>query len=545
MSPEQISSIDDVDARSDVYSLGMTAYEILAGDLPFKETDTDFDIMRKVVEGKIPPPDEFNPDLPSGIAQWIVGAIQKEQDDRYQSAEEMKEALHEADRQTGEKTVTQPDWEVGGDDADVDQTQTAVPGSEDRTQTVVPGDDEEDAVPEPGGQTVMDPDMGGATQPAVPDPEAAEEDSPAAAEDEPPADEPADADGPNWTLVGGGAVAVLLLLVGGYVAFTQMGGGAGATATLSLTTAPEGALVLVNGDTAGTTPISRYALDAGPVMLEVRKDGYAPLDTTLTAQAGSRVQLQNVALAEAAASGGTASDATIAENTSSPPPEDRSASEPEAAEPTSSASQTDAGPASTPEEPASDADAEPDASGTSDAGGGAPAGPDESGGGAATGLVEVTPSPAGAVTVLVDGENQPGGQAIPLTEGTHTVACRHPRHGDIETTVTVAEGQTETLRCYFERDVTVNTTGGPWGRIWVDRSNTGEDTPSTLALGPGTHRIEVRRETIDNFSVNGGAVKIDRGGESQIRQFSGRTYQIQVDPSFEKVEYAINFEVGR
>ncbi|HKL88517.1 MAG TPA: serine/threonine-protein kinase, partial [Salinibacter sp.] len=312
MSPEQISSIDDVDARSDVYSLGMTAYEILAGDLPFTETDTDFDIMRKVVEGKIPPPDELNPDIPSGLAQWIVGAIQKEQDDRYQSAEEMRQALHEADQQTGEKTVTQPEWEVEGD-TDVDETQTSVPGTEDRTQTVVPGGDDEDGVADSGGQTVMGPDMGGATQPAVPDP-SEEQEAPAEAA----ATEASDEEETNWALVGGGAVGVLLLLVGGYVAFTQLGGSSGASATLSLTTAPEGALVLVNGDTAGTTPINRYALDAGPVRLEVRKEGYSPLDTSVTAEAGGRVQLQGITLSEAS-SGETASGATLAENTDSSP----------------------------------------------------------------------------------------------------------------------------------------------------------------------------------------------------------------------------------
>jgi serine/threonine protein kinase len=544
MSPEQISSIDDVDARSDVYSLGMTAYEILAGDLPFTETDTDFDIMRKVVEGKIPPPDELNPDIPSGLAQWILGAIQKEQDDRYQSAEEMKEALHEANQQTGEKTVTQPDWEVGGADADVDQTQTSVPPSEDRTQTVVPGSDEEEAVPETGGQTVMDPDMGGATQPSVPEPP---EDEEAPSPDEPsseaePAAEAEDEEATNWALVGGGAVAVLLLLVGGYVALTQLGGSsAGATATLSLTTAPEGALVLVNGDTAGTTPVTGYALDAGPVMLKVRKDGHAPLDTTLRAEAGDRVQLQNVTLADASA-GASASDATLAENTNDDPV-DEPASDPSAtptepettnpespSEPSSSSqgnSETETDPAAQDDQAPTGGDASASAEAASEPG--------------ATGLVEVMPGSPSAVTVLVDGQAQPDGQAVSVTEGTHTVACRHQRHGAVETTVTVAAGRTETLNCYFEQDLTVNTLG-PWGRIWLNRSDTGQQTPSTLSLSPGTHRIEVRRKTLDGFTVKGGAVRTQRGGESQVNEFSGRSYQIQVEPGFTEVKHAISFE---
>jgi serine/threonine protein kinase len=546
MSPEQISSIDDVDARSDVYSLGMTAYEILAGDLPFEETDTDFDIMRKVVEGKIPPPDEINPEIPSGLAQWIVGAIQKEQDDRYQSAEEMKTALVEADQQTSEKTVTQPGWEVGGDDADVDETQTVVPGSEDRTQTVVPGDDEEEAAPDPGGQTVMGPDTamgeGGATQPAVPEPDA-EQEAPAPDEAEAaPEEADADEEGPNWALVGGGAVALLLALVGGYVGFTQLGGGGGAaaTATLSLTTAPQGATVLVNGDTAGTTPIDGYTMEAGAVQLQVRKEGYDPVDTTLTAQSGGQVALQQVALAQAGDETDTSPPlADNAQETS----EDQAPAE-SRTEPASDPSTADQAPSST-SDPAESTDPAPEQepdpqSGTEPAGAEASEA-DDTGPSGATGLVEVSPKPSG--TVLVDGEEQPSGRAVTLMAGEHNVTCRHPRHGTVETTVTVSEGQTQTLSCYFEQEVTV-TAQGPWGRIWVDRSNTGQDTPSTLSLGPGTHRIEVRRQTLDGFQAKGGVVKTERDGDGQISQFSGDSYQIEVEPSFVKVKHAVSFKTS-
>ncbi len=541
MSPEQISSIDDVDARSDVYSLGMTAYEMLAGDLPFKETDTDFDIMRKVVEGEVPPPDQLNPDIPSGLAQWIVGAIQKEQDGRYQSAGEMKEALHEADRQTGEKTVTQPGWEMDGDNADVDQTQTAVPGQEDRTQTVVPGDDEEDAMPEPGGQTVMDPDMGGATQPAVPEPEAAEDKPPEQEQDQALAGEDVDEEGTNWALVGGGVLGVLLLLVGGYVAFTQLGGGAaGSEATLSLTTAPEGALVLVNGDTAGTTPMNDYALkEAGSFTLELRKEGYTPLDTNLTAEAGGQVTLQNVALAEAGTDAAP-SNAQLAENTQEESSSDRSsASEPESTEPGRASDQTTT--SQTGGEETSESANQDDPAGETNASGTENAGDNAAESGAATGILEVTPTPS--ATVLVDDEKQPAGQAVTMMEGEHTVTCRHQKHGSIEKTVTVSEGETKTLSCYFEQEVTVATAGGPYGRIWLNRSDTGESTPSTLSLPPGTHRIEVRRKTLDGFAVNGGIAKTERGGESQVNKFSGRSYQIEVEPGFTKISHRVAFKV--
>lgn len=527
MSPEQISSIDDVDARSDVYSLGMTAYEMLAGDLPFEETDTDFDIMRKIVEGKIPPPDELNPEIPSGLAQWVVGAIQKEQDDRYQSAEEMKEALFEADRQSSEKTVTQPEWEVEGDDSDVDHTQTAVPGQEDRTQTVVPGGEED--VTDSGGQTVMDPDAGGATQPAVPDPDEAGDDAgageasvdegaPGAAGEE---SERRESTGTNWAVVGGGVVGVLLLLVGGYVAVTQFSGAAGAT--LSLTTTPQGALVLVNGDTAGTTPINGYALkEAGPLMLKVRKKGYSPLDTTLTATAGTRVTLQEVTLAKAAAEERTHSTATLAENTQGSSDSAPSSSEPEPQQSDPASKTTSAQPSQNQR-------------------GNSEAGDDEtaSGGEAPTGLIDV--STQGPVTVLVDGEAQTASRSISLQAGEHTVTCRHQQHGSINRTVQVTEGETQSLSCYFERKVKV-TALGAWGRIWLNRSNTGKDTPTTLSLPPGSHRIELRRKTLESFAVKSAAVKKTvRGGEGGITNCNGRTCKVEIEPGFSKVTYAVSF----
>jgi predicted Ser/Thr protein kinase len=531
MSPEQISNISEVDARSDLYSLGMTAYEILAGDLPFEETDTDFDIMRKVVEGKIPPPDELNPDIPSGVAQWIVGAIQKQQDERYQSAEEMLEALREADRQTGEKTVTQPDWEVDDGSADVDetrtiapddadQTQTVAPGGDDvdRTQTVVPGGDAEEEPVEAGGETVMDP--GGATQPAVPDPDTEADPAAGAASDEEAAE-----DGPNWIAVGGGIVAALVVIAGGVLAYSQLGGGGAATATLSLNTAPAGATVLVNGDTAGTTPLDGHAFEAGTAQLLVQKEGYAAWDTTLTAvEAGGRVALQNVTLARA---GTEEAATTVADDSDAEATEESAAS--------ASDSPVDR---TTEPDPSSEAPNDPQPT-TAEAP--APSNTESSDAGASTGILDVTPKPSG--TVLVDGQQQTGG-TIPLQVGRHTVTCRHPDYGSIDTTLTVAEGQTQTLSCYFTQSVTVNTVGA-WGRIWLNGSNTGKNTNASepLSLPPGTHRIEVRRESLDEFRPNGGRVKIERRGNSRYENFSGRAYQFQVEPGFARVERAVVFTV--
>ena len=578
MSPEQISNISAVDARSDIYSLGMTAYEILSGDLPFKESDTDFDIMRKVVEGEIPPPDEFNADIPSGLAQWVMGAVQKQQDDRYQTVEEMLDALRDADRQS-DHTVTQPDWEIGGEADEDEQTQTVAPddlddSDEDRTQTVVPGGDDDAGAPsEPGGETVLGDgpmDAGGATQPAVPDPEPAESDpepveSESDAADEPAAptdagtetdDEPApsraaeepdrDDAGTNWVMIGSGIAAVLVLAVAGYVMATQMGGGSTAdpSATLSLATAPAGATVLVNGDTAGTTPVKGYAFEAGVAQLQVRKSGFTPLDTTLKADAGAQISLQGMQLrrsAQTSADPDASSETEEARTSASDDaPDAATASAGDqtraAPEPTASAEPADAEPtASSTAEPASEEPADAQASTTESV-------PSDAAREPAMGTVAVTATPSG--TVLVDGKEKAGGQAeVPV--GEHTVTCQHPDRGSVETTVTVEEGQSETLTCYFEQKVSVNTTGA-YGRIWLNGTNTGQNTnaASPLSLPPGTHEIEVRRRSIDNFQVSGGMVKVKRGGDSRTKNFSGSTYTIQVEPTFEKVQHAVVFNVS-
>lgn len=520
MSPEQISNISEVDARSDLYSIGMTAYEMFAGSLPFTETDTDFDIMRKVVEGTIPPPDEYNSDIPSGLAQWVMGAVKKDQGARYQSAEEMLEALREADRQA-DVTVTQPEWEVDDGSADVDQTQTMGPEPEDRTKTVVPdeADDAHEGVSS-GGQTVVDPQVGSGGG-GVPKAGARLAVSEGTGDD---GDDEID-DRPNWPVILGGVGAFLLLVVGGYFAVAQLGGGAASGATLALTSSPEGATVLVNGDTAGTTPLQNYALTAGPVNIEVRKAGYESIDTSFTVNTDEYVEVQGVTLpgtgAVDEADGTLAADARESTTDSEGDPDTPGSTGGASSGP--DGSQTDAGESGS-------------ASGSE--------GADETTSEPSGGTVEVASEPVG--TVLVDGQEQSGPGGITLPAGEHTISCRHPEHDrTADTTIVVAAGQTEALTCYTEWEVNVNT-DGPWGRVWLNRTDTGRNTDEggALSLPPGTHRIEVRRLSLDEFTVAGGRVKITRGEGGRIENFTGDSYEIDVRPSFTNVEYAVVFEIS-
>ena len=91
ISPEQASG-DKIDARSDIYSLGVMMYEMAAGVLPFQgESPVSVALMQINDEAK--PLKELNPQLPTGLSQIIERAMDKDPDMRYQSAAQMLRQL--------------------------------------------------------------------------------------------------------------------------------------------------------------------------------------------------------------------------------------------------------------------------------------------------------------------------------------------------------------------------------------------------------------------------------------------------------------------
>ena len=87
MSPEQIEG-DRIDERTDIYSLGITAFEMITGQRPFPDDDMDkFLEMHSTQE--IPDPRSLRPDLPDEFCRFVIQASQKNPDNRYGNVTEI------------------------------------------------------------------------------------------------------------------------------------------------------------------------------------------------------------------------------------------------------------------------------------------------------------------------------------------------------------------------------------------------------------------------------------------------------------------------
>ena len=107
MSPEQTGRMNHyLDHRSDLYSLGVTFYQILTGQLPFTSTDPLALIHSHLAE--IPPsPHDICPSIPFGMSDLILKLLAKRPEDRYQTAEGLKHDLdHCAQQYQQQGTVT-------------------------------------------------------------------------------------------------------------------------------------------------------------------------------------------------------------------------------------------------------------------------------------------------------------------------------------------------------------------------------------------------------------------------------------------------------
>ena len=95
MSPEQMKALP-LDGRADLYSVGVTLYEMVTGQIPFKG-DSYYAILKAHLESIPVPPMDLVPGIPAELSDIIEKALEKQPSARFQTAEEFREALQGLD----------------------------------------------------------------------------------------------------------------------------------------------------------------------------------------------------------------------------------------------------------------------------------------------------------------------------------------------------------------------------------------------------------------------------------------------------------------
>jgi predicted Ser/Thr protein kinase len=93
MAPEMLKG-KDLDKRSDLFSVGTVLYWLATGQLPFTGNNPH-QVLRRIMEGEYPDPQQVNPELGADLARIIKRSLATQPEDRYGSADDLKAALQE------------------------------------------------------------------------------------------------------------------------------------------------------------------------------------------------------------------------------------------------------------------------------------------------------------------------------------------------------------------------------------------------------------------------------------------------------------------
>ncbi len=94
MSPEQVRAEKDLDGRSDIFSLGVTFFEMLAGRVPYNvETASDYAIMDEIVKEPVPDPRKYYEFISDNSVRVLRTMVAKDREQRFGSCDEVLQAL--------------------------------------------------------------------------------------------------------------------------------------------------------------------------------------------------------------------------------------------------------------------------------------------------------------------------------------------------------------------------------------------------------------------------------------------------------------------
>ncbi len=276
MSPEQIKG-EQPDRRTDIYSLGVTLFELVSGQPPF-DADSAMTLMMMHINDPVPDPRKLNPDVPDDLVAVINKALAKDPNERYQTAAQMAAALRNAlgRVKTGASPAVVPPGATMVEEAVVPPGATMVEES-----VLPPGATmvEEAAMPSPGAQgTVVE--SGPLTGPGT------------AARPMPAPSAPASAasarrksSGMALPMIIGGVVGVACLLAGGIFLVSQLFGDGSAGAT----EAP--IVAIVDTPTEFVLPTATAGVEETPTAEVTPTDTATP---TATVPAGPFVRINSI-----------------------------------------------------------------------------------------------------------------------------------------------------------------------------------------------------------------------------------------------------------